>query len=191
MPSPTPFKRTHDPIDLASSNKPTLEPNNTTASPARAIVTCYDRSQNAPPSSSRGSSPLSSTATLPSSTPEKTTNIQLGPPTEGPPTKKRKLTFEEKETLRIEKQFKDLQKAEEKARKEAEKRQKEEQKRVEIEAKEEKRKIQEEEREKKRKAKEAEKAEKEENKRRKDAEKEKKDKVGFPPSLFHTQPNFN
>jgi chromatin assembly factor 1 subunit A len=108
-----------------------------------------------------------------------------------PPPKKAKLTFAEKEAKRIEKEFKDQQRAEEKARKEAEraahaeeKARKEAEKEAERAAhaeekarkeaeKEAERKRKEEEREAKRAAQEAEKAAKEEKRRKKEEEKQK------------------
>lgn len=93
------------------------------------------------------------------------------------PAKRRKLTFAEKESLKVEKELKDKLKAEEKAKREDEKRVKdEEKKRKEEEVREERRK-KEEEREEKKRIKELEKSSKEEEKRRKEDEKAKKEKV--------------
>lgn len=100
--------------------------------------------------------------------------------------KKRKLTFAEKESKRLEKEAQDRLKAEEKARREVEKRRKE------GEIKEQKRK-KEEEKEEKRRAKEADKqlreeerAQKEAEKKAKEDEKHKKDKVS---TSNHRSPN--
>jgi chromatin assembly factor 1 subunit A len=90
-----------------------------------------------------------------------------------PPLKKTKLTFAEKEARRIEKEFKDRQKAEEKARKEAERQAHAEEKARKEAEKEAERKKREAEREEKRVAQEAEKAAKEEKRRKKEEEKQK------------------
>ena len=93
------------------------------------------------------------------------------------PVKRRKLTFAEKESVKIEKELKEKQKAEEKAKKDDEKRVKdEEKKRKEEETREEKRR-REEEREENKRIKDLEKSVKEEEKRRRDEEKAKKEKV--------------
>ena len=148
--------------------------------------------------SSRASTPLSSVrdmSTDPSSPPSGMASAVKGEPE----AKKRKLTFAENDALRIEKQFKEMQKREEKARKEAqkeaEKREKEERrialaeekeaKRMQQEAeKAQKRREQEEAKEEKRKAKEekdavkqAELAAKEAEKKAKEEEKAKKARV--------------
>lgn len=127
---------------------------------------------------SRETSPLSSVATLISREPSATPATVTAPNTTNPP-KRRKLTVAEKEVQRLEKQFKDQQKTEEKAgekaKKDEEKRLKEEERRIkEAEAKETKR-MREEEREEKRKIREAEKQLKDEEKRKRDAEKKAKD----------------
>jgi len=97
--------------------------------------------------------------------------------THAQPAKRRKLSFAEKESLKVEKELKEKQKAEEKAKKEDEKRVKdEEKKRKEEEVREERRK-KEEEREEKKRIKELETSAKEEEKRRKEDEKAKKEKV--------------
>lgn len=90
-----------------------------------------------------------------------------------PPPKKAKLTFAEKEAKRIEKEFKDRQKAEEKARKEAERQAHTEEKARKEAEKEAERKKREAEREEKRAAQEAEKAAKEDKRRKKEEEKRK------------------
>ncbi len=106
--------------------------------------------------------------------------VQAQQSTPTQPAKRRKLTFAEKESMKIEKELREKQKAEQKAKKEDEKRTKEEEKkRREEEAKEEKRK-KEEEREEKRRIKELEKATKDDEKRRKEEEKAKKEKVNAP-----------
>ena len=174
MPSPMSFERTYDPTDSTSSKR---DIDAVSGSPQKSGDVHYEHDHSTLPPGSRGSSPLSSIATGPKSMSNSPARPATRPQSSAgePPPKRRKLTFAERETLRIEKQFKDLQKAEEKASREAEKSQKEEQKRVENENKEEKRRIQEEEKERKRKLKEAEKVEKEENKRRREAEKAEKD----------------
>jgi len=88
-----------------------------------------------------------------------------------PPAKKAKLTFAEKEAKRIEKEFKDQQKAEDKARKEAERAAHAEERARKEAEREADRKRREEEREAKRAVQEAEKAAKEEKKRKKEEEK--------------------
>ncbi|MCJ1285461.1 hypothetical protein MMC26_004801 [Xylographa opegraphella] len=122
---------------------------------------------------SRETSPLSSTAT--STTRENSAVPVVSTVTTTVTTsKKRKLTFAGREVIRIEKQYKEQQKAEEKARKDEEKRAKEEERRIkEEEAKETKRK-REEEREEKRKLREAENQLKNEEKRKREAEKKAK-----------------
>ncbi|PMD29604.1 hypothetical protein L207DRAFT_445247 [Hyaloscypha variabilis F] len=90
-----------------------------------------------------------------------------------PPAKKAKLTFAEKEARRIEKEFKDQQRAEDKARKEAERAAHAEEKARKEAEKEAERKRKDEEREAKRAAQEAEKAAKEEKRRKKEEEKQK------------------
>lgn len=120
-----------------------------------------------PPLSSNGSN-IGDTAVLP-------TQTQQATPTQS--AKRRKLTFAEKESMKIEKELREKQKAEEKAKKDEEKRVKEEErKRKEEEGREEKRKREEEKEEKKR-IKELEKSAKEEEKRRKEGEKVKKEKA--------------
>ncbi|CZR56587.1 related to chromatin assembly complex, subunit p90 [Phialocephala subalpina] len=92
-----------------------------------------------------------------------------------PPAKKAKLTFQEKELRRINKEIKDKERAEEKARKDAERQaQAEEKTRKEAEKEAEKKK-REAEQEEKRAAKEAEKAAKEEKRKKKEEEKQKAD----------------
>lgn len=121
------------------------------------------------------SPPLSSNGAKVDETAASSAQVQHATTTQ--PTKRRKLTFAEKESLMIEREVKDKQKAEEKARKDDEKRSKEEQKkRKEEEARDERRK-KEEEREEKKRIKELEKSVKEEEKRRKEDEKTKKEKV--------------
>lgn len=120
-----------------------------------------------PPVSSNGSN-IGDTAVL-------STQAQHATPSQ--PAKRRKLTFAEKESMKIEKELKDKQKTEEKAKKDDEKRVKEEEKkRKEEEAREEKRK-KEEGREEKKRIKDLEKSAKEEEKRRREEEKAKKEKV--------------
>ncbi|MCJ1246771.1 hypothetical protein MMC30_003980 [Trapelia coarctata] len=136
------------------------------------------------PVGSRDTSPLSSTrssvtrenSASPAVLPTQSTGDQ-----QPPPSKRRKLTFAEKEVLRIEKQYKDQQKAEEKARKEEEKRIKEEERR-----------IKEEEREEKKRLRDAEKQAKDEEKRKrekaKEEEKAKKEKSQLRLNSFFTKP---
>lgn len=104
-----------------------------------------------PPLSSSGSN-SGDTAVLP-------TQTQQATPTQ--PAKRRKLTFAEKESMKIEKELREKQKAEGKAKKDEEKR------------------VKEEEKEEKKRIKELEKSAKEEEKRRKEEEKAKKEKVGI------------
>lgn len=112
------------------------------------------------PVGSRDTSPLSSVmssltrenSALPALQPdESTANQQPSPP------KRRKLTFAEKEVLRIEKQYKDQQKADERARKEEERR------------------VKEQEREEKKRLRDAEKQAREEEKQKRDAERRAKE----------------
>ena len=139
--------------------------------------------------SSRASTPLSSVpdhiSTRPSSSPSA---MKQSPHLDAPAAKKQKLTFAEKETLRIEKEFKAQAKAEEKARREAEKEAKKEVARMKAEEqeqrkkqkeveREEKRKQLEEAKEEKRKAKEAEISAKETERRAREEEKAKKERV--------------
>jgi chromatin assembly factor 1 subunit A len=123
-------------------------------------------------SSNRGQSPLlgvpPSSTNLTSPSPSAFAALNGNAP---PPAKKAKLTFAEKEARRIEKEFKDQQKAEEKARKEAERAAHAEEKARKEAEKEAERKKKDEEREAKRAAQEAEKAAKEEKRRKKEEEK--------------------
>jgi len=98
---------------------------------------------------------------------ESTTNQQPPPP------KRRKLTFAEKEVLRIEKQHKDQQKAEERARKEEEKRVKEEERRVKEQEREEKKRLRDTEKQ----ARDEEKQKRDAEKKAKEEERAKKEKV--------------
>ena len=93
------------------------------------------------------------------------------------PSKRKKLTVTEREIQKIEKQFKDQQKAEEKARKEAEKRAKDEERRIKEESLKEERGRKEAEKEEKRKIREAEKQAKEAERKAKEDEKAKKERV--------------
>jgi chromatin assembly factor 1 subunit A len=92
-----------------------------------------------------------------------------------PPAKKPKLTFQEKELKRINKEIKEREKAEEKARKDAEKKATADEKARKEADKEAERKKKEAEKEEKRAAQEAEKAAKEEKRRKKEEEKQKKE----------------
>jgi chromatin assembly factor 1 subunit A len=125
-------------------------------------------------SSNRGQSPMlgvpPSSTNLTSPSPSAFAALNGNAP---PPAKKAKLTFAEKEARRIEKEFKDQQKAEEKARKEAERAAHAEEKARKEAEKEAERKKKEEEREAKRAAQEAEKTAKEEKRRKKEEEKQK------------------
>ena len=89
--------------------------------------------------------------------------------------KKRKLTFAEKESKRLEKEAKDRLKAEEKARKEAEKQEKEVEKRKTEEKNKEEKRRKDEEKEEKQKAKDAERRSREEERKQKEAEKKAKE----------------
>ncbi|MCJ1310423.1 hypothetical protein MMC25_004087 [Agyrium rufum] len=94
-------------------------------------------------------------------------NSTQGPGNSSNPAKRRKLTFAEKEVLRIEKAHKEQLKAAEKARKEEEKKAKDEERKIKDEEKRKK----EEEKEEKRKVKEVEKAVKDDERKKKEAEK--------------------
>ncbi|MCJ1382006.1 hypothetical protein MMC17_005118 [Xylographa soralifera] len=123
---------------------------------------------------SRETSPLSSTAT--STTRENSAAPAVSTVTTTSSTsKRRKLTFAEKEVVRIEKQYKEQQKAKEKARKDEEKRAKEEERRIKEEETKEAKRKRDEEREEKRKLREAEIELKTEEKRKREAEKKAKD----------------
>ncbi len=121
------------------------------------------------------SPPLSSNGSKVDETAASSAPIQHATSTQ--PAKRRKLTFAEKESLMIERELKDKQKAEEKARKDDEKRVKEEQKKQKEEEARDERRKKEEEREEKKRIKELEKSVKEEEKRKKEDEKAKKEKV--------------
>lgn len=124
----------------------------------------------------RETSPLSST--LSSLTRENSASPAVPKSTgnhQPPPPKRRKLTFAEKEVLRIEKQFKDQQKADEKARREEERRIKEEERRTKEEDIKEAKRKREEEREQKKRLRDAEKQARDEEKRKRDAEKKAKE----------------
>jgi len=137
------------------------------------------------PVGSRDTSPLSSTM---SSLTRENSASPVVQPTQStgnqqpPPSKRRTLTFAEKEVQRIEKQYKDHQRAEERARKEEEKRVKEEERRIREEEIKEARRKREEEREEKKRLRDAEKQAKDDEKRKrekaKEEEKAKKEKVG-------------
>ena len=119
------------------------------------------------------SPPLSSNGSNVGDPPVPATHARQTSPAQ--PAKRRKMTFAEKERVKIEKELKEKQKAGEKATKDEEKGVREgEKRRKEEEGKEEKRKREEEKEEKKR-ARELEKSAKEEEKRKKDEEKAKKD----------------
>jgi chromatin assembly factor 1 subunit A len=119
----------------------------------------------------RGQSPMLGVPPPPSSLASPSAFTALNG-TASPPPKKAKLTFAEKEARRIEKEFKDQQKAEEKARKEAERQAHAEEKARKEAEKEADRKKKEAEREERRVAQEAEKAAKEEKRRKREEEKQ-------------------
>ena len=182
MASKTSPKRTAEAagLDIVHQRWPTRERPNSVSSSSPIFDDAHST-----PISSRSSTPLSPAAT-PSSMNTSTQECNTQHiPTSIDATKKRKLTFAEKEVKRVEKQCKEQQKAEDRARKEEEKRSKEEARRAREEETREERRRKEEEKEQKRKIKEAEKQLKEEERRRKEAEKKaredekaKKDKVG-------------
>ena len=133
---------------------------------------------------SRETSPLSSTMSSLSRENSVSPGVQPTQSTENqhpPPSKRRKLTFAQEEVLRIEKQFKAQQKAEEKARKEEERRVKEEERRIKEEESKEAKRKREEEREEKKRLRDPDKQAKDEEKRKrekaKEEEKAKKEKV--------------
>ena len=178
MASPNPLKRSFEVAGLQDSIEG--PPESTTH--ATAVTPClemqsqelvHDVVDSLGPVS-RETSPLSSTAT--STTRENSAAPVISvSATTNKASKRRKLTFTEKEVLRVEKQLKEQQKAEEKARKDEEKRVKEEERRVrEEEVKEAKRK-RDEEREEKRKLREAENQVKAEEKHKREAEKKAKE----------------
>ena len=93
----------------------------------------------------------------------------------GSQSKRRKLTFAEKEVQRLEKLFKEQQRAEERARKDEEKRIKEEERRIKEESLREGKRKRDVEKEEKKKAREAEKQARDEEKKKRESEKKAKD----------------
>ncbi|MCJ1401457.1 hypothetical protein MMC11_004670 [Xylographa trunciseda] len=178
MASPNPLKRNFEATSLQDSIEG--HPENITCAQANTLLPDnqaqlggYDMVDTLG-AVSRETSPLSSTAT--STTREN--SVALAPSTgltTSNTSKRRKLTFAEKEVLRIEKQYKDQQKFEEKARKDEEKRVKEEERRIKEEEMKEAKRKRDEEREEKRKLREAENSVKAEEKRKREAEKKAKD----------------
>ncbi|KAK2756426.1 chromatin assembly factor-I (CAF-I) p90 subunit [Arachnomyces sp. PD_36] len=145
----------------------------------------------------------SNSATTPAPIPIPTPKTPLSMPTM--PNKKVKLSPASLEAKRIEKEIRDRQRAEEKARKEEEKRIREEEKKKRDEEREEERKKKEEEkkkrgeereeerkkREEKKKAKEEERQAREEEKRKKEEEKSKKERSQMRLNAFFTKPSMN
>ena len=182
MASTTSPKRTAEAAGLDNEHQysPSRECLNSVSSSSPAVDNAHST-----PISSRSSTPLSPAITSPSiGTSTEEHNTEQTPSSIIAP-KRRKLTFGEKEVKRIEKQYKEQQKAEDRARKEGEKQAKEEARRAKEEEIREERKRKEEEKGQKRRIREAEKQIKEEERRRKEAEKKvsedekaKKEKVG-------------
>ncbi|MCJ1437583.1 hypothetical protein MMC27_006970 [Xylographa pallens] len=178
MASPNPLKRNFEATSLQDS----IESNMQTSICAQLSTSLSDvQSQpgvcdvvNDLGAISRETSPLSSTAT--STTRENSTAPAVSTVTTTTySSKRRKLTFAEKEVIRIEKQYKEQQKAEEKARKDEDKRAKEEERRIKEEEMKEAKRKRDEGRQEKRKLREAENQLKTEEKRKREAEKKAKD----------------
>lgn len=130
-------------------------------------------------SGSPAPSSISSLTELSSVAAPRTTSVADGADPSAPPTKKRKLTFIEREAekaaKRREKEERETARAEEKARKDEEKKQKLEEKRKQAEEKEAVKRVKELEKAEKQKVKDAEKQEKDAKKQEKDAEKARKE----------------
>ncbi|KAF4628648.1 hypothetical protein G7Y89_g9505 [Cudoniella acicularis] len=201
--SPRPLKRSHDNFEgLADSEERQTTPRNTIEiSPAHEEQQMMTSTTYAVPSSSLGPrdpSPARSNSgslsdlgpTTPSCgdslmvtsvAPENSANnspsafAALG--TAPPPTKKTKLTFQEREMKRIQKEIKEQERAEERAKKEAERQAYAEEKARRDAEKEAERKRKEAEKEEKRLAQEAEKAAREEKRRQKEERKQKEDEA--------------
>ena len=178
MASPKLLKRSFDDADLGSSQSNFKTPQQIYEQPGTIQKTemSGDQRGDAAPSvdSSRLSSPAPSHASS-SAVRDATMQAPQNAIASGPTTKRPKLTFAEKEAKRIEKEFKDREKAEEKARKEQEKENKDRQKAEEKAKKEEERRAKGLEKEVRRLAQEEKNKTKEEEKRKKDEEKAKKD----------------
>ena len=159
-------KSPESPLDAAASS--ILTPISSTPS-RQSSIELADRSRHGSPVSISSSAPTSASNANPSAN--------------GPPAKKRKLTFIEREAEKAAKKHeKEKQKAEEKAQKEDEKRIRDEEKRRKEEEKEGVRRQRELEKAEKQKAKDAEKQAKDEKKKKEEEEKQKKEKV----SLFNS-----
>ena len=126
---------------------------------------------------SRASSPVPSTSN--SITAHHESSANDGKTLSGTPTKKRKLALEEKEVRKIEKEFRDRQKAEERAKRDQEKEIKDRQRAEEKAKKEEEKRARDLEKEERRQAKEAQLKQKEEEKQKKEDEKSKKERVSL------------
>jgi chromatin assembly factor 1 subunit A len=155
--SPLPSKEpTMDPASLPTPPV-SIQSNKRASSPARSTTSTLSELDSSI-GSLRGNSPLAGTAFA----------ALDGDGSKAPPPKKPKLSFAEKEAKRIEKQFKDQEKARERERKESEKQAQLEEKRQRDKEKDEEKRRKDAERE-------AERAAKEEKKRIKDAEKKEKE----------------
>lgn len=163
-------KENQQPLDVMTTNDPvppaTLPPPSTTGTgigPIEQVPINTDTTSNAP---------VAAVTSEPIPIPPKT---PVAMPTM--PNKRVKLSPASMEAKRIEKEIRDRQRAEEKAKKEEERRIREEEKKKREEEKEEERKKREEKREEKRKAKEEERLAREEEKRKKEEERQKKERV--------------
>ncbi|PQE28572.1 Chromatin assembly factor 1 subunit A protein [Rutstroemia sp. NJR-2017a WRK4] len=155
--SPLPSKEpTMDPASLPTPPV-SIQSNKRASSPARSTTSTLSELDSSI-GSLRGNSPLASTAFA----------ALDGDGSKAPPPKKPKLSFAEKEAKKIEKQFRDQERARERERKESEKQAQLEEKRQRDKEKDEEKKRKDAERE-------AERAAKEEKKRVKDAEKKEKE----------------
>jgi chromatin assembly factor 1 subunit A len=139
-------------------------------SPARSRTGSLTDAGSATPSCRAGSPMPGTTSVAGMASPSAFATLNGNAP---PPPKKPRLTFQEKELRRINKEIKDQERTVEKARKEQERQAQAEEKAIRDAEKETERKKKEAEKETKRKAQEAEKAEKEEKKRRREEEKQK------------------
>jgi chromatin assembly factor 1 subunit A len=173
-------KRSHDGTVLPPAQNEVCDATGETSSPTQSsgtpsLAIGLDRSRQASPAGSTTSSSLTDLTDI--------TGEATKPSLSAAPTKKRKMTFAEREVERAvrkqEKEARERQKAEDKARREEEKRLKDEEKRRREEEKEATRRERELEKAEKQKAKDAEKRAKEDEKRKKEEDKEKKERVSM------------
>jgi chromatin assembly factor 1 subunit A len=177
---PTSRKRSHDGTVLQPAQNEAHSATGEASSPTQSsgtpsLTIGLDRSRQASPAGSTTSSSLTDLTDL--------TGEATKPSLSAAPTKRRKMTFAEREVERAvrkqEKEARERQKAEDKARREEEKRLKDEEKRRREEEKEATRRERELEKAEKQKVKDAEKRAKEDEKRKKEEDKEKKERVSM------------